>query len=84
MATDNLYARLFSLTLDSQTVVAQRMYRFMTGHPDAAREMQSMVEEKMRIGQDALFKMGLNQPYDAVLKDVERKVKANKKRLAKI
>ena len=73
--------RLFQLSLDSQAVITARMMRFMCNHPSCESEALRMVEEKFAAFGRASVHAALGGTYEATLSDLERRVRANRKRL---
>lgn len=73
--------RLFQLSIDSQAVITERMMRFMSNHPSSEKEATRMVQEKMVAFGRAGLNVAFGGSYEETLSDLEKRVKANRKRL---
>lgn len=76
------YFRLMQLGASSNTVILNRMFRLMTGHPDSPQEIERMVREKIALSERILHGLETDLDFDEVLKDIEDTVAQNKQRLS--
>lgn len=74
---------LATLGFEAQMVIGQRMAMFMLGGPKARKEAELMVTEKVKAAGEAATTLALGGTPHTVVRDYRRKVRANRKRLAK-
>lgn len=74
---------LAMLGFEAQMVIGQRMAMFILGDPKARNEADLMVTKKVKAACEAAMTLALGGTPHTVVQDYRRKVRANRKRLAK-
>ena len=71
------------LTVEAQQVIAMRMMKISLGGTKGAKEARRMVSEKIFAAGEAGFRLAKGDSGHSVVKRYRRKVRANRRRLAK-
>ena len=72
-----------ALALEAQQVIAMRMMKLSVGGPKGAKEARRMLSEKVVAASEAGMKLATGRSGHSVVKHYRRKVRANRRRLAK-
>ena len=78
-----LGTELAMLGVEAQMVIGQRLAMFMLGGPKARKEAHLMVTEKVKAAGEAAMTIATGGTPHKVVRDYQRKVQANRRRLGK-